>query len=71
MDKGLFIWFKVRSLVFQADLYILDDPLAAVDPEVAAEIYEKCVQGFLKSKSRTRAFKERGKLQVYFSKSLE
>ena len=41
-----------RAIYAKADLYILDDPLAAVDPEVAAEIYEKCVQGFLKSKSR-------------------
>ena len=41
-----------RAIYAKADLYILDDPLAAVDPEVAAEIYEKCVLGFLKSKSR-------------------
>ena len=40
-----------RAIYAKADLYILDDPLAAVDPEVAAEIYEKCVQGFLKSKT--------------------
>ena len=41
-----------RAIYAKADLYILDDPLAAVDPEVAAQIYEKCVQGILKQKSR-------------------
>ena len=41
-----------RAIYAKADLYILDDPLAAVDPEVAAQIYEKFVQGILKQKSR-------------------
>ena len=36
----------------KADLYILDDPLAAVDPEVAAKIFQNCVQGILRSKTR-------------------
>lgn len=41
-----------RAIYAKADLYILDDPLAAVDPEVAATIYRNCVQGILKSKTR-------------------
>ena len=41
-----------RAIYAKADLYILDDPLAAVDPEVAAKIYGNCVQGILKSKTR-------------------
>ena len=41
-----------RAIYTKADLYILDDPLAAVDPEVAAKIYRNCVQGILKSKTR-------------------
>ena len=41
-----------RAIYAKADLYILDDPLAAVDPEVAAKIYRNCVQGILKSKTR-------------------
>lgn len=41
-----------RAIYAKADLYILDDPLAAVDPEVAAKIYRNCVQGVLKSKTR-------------------
>ena len=30
----------------------MDDPLAAVDPEVATQIYTKCVQTYLKDKTR-------------------
>ena len=41
-----------RAIYAKSDIYILDDPLAAVDPEVAAQIYEKCVQGILKKKTR-------------------
>ena len=41
-----------RGLYVKADLYLLDDPLAAVDPEVAMVIYERAVQTFLKDKAR-------------------
>ena len=41
-----------RAIYANADIYILDDPLAAVDPEVASRIYTNCVQGILKSKTR-------------------
>ena len=41
-----------RAIYARADLYILDDPLAAVDPAVASQIYKNCVQGILKTKTR-------------------
>ena len=39
-----------RCLYSDAELYILDDPLAAVDPNVANRIFEQAVQKFLKDK---------------------
>ncbi|XP_054158176.1 ATP-binding cassette sub-family C member 4-like [Oppia nitens] len=40
-----------RALYNNADIYLLDDPLSAVDTEVANHIFEKCITGYLKSKS--------------------
>ena len=40
-----------RALYFDADIYLLDDPLSAVDASVAKHIFEQCVKGFLKSKT--------------------
>ncbi|CAH2056117.1 unnamed protein product, partial [Iphiclides podalirius] len=40
-----------RCVYQHADLYLLDDPLAAVDAKVAQAIYESCVRGFLKDKA--------------------
>lgn len=34
-----------RAVFSNADIYLLDDPLSAVDPEVANGIYHKCVKG--------------------------
>lgn len=34
------------------DIYLLDDPLAAVDADVAHHLMEKCVLGLLKNKTR-------------------
>jgi len=33
-----------------ADVYLLDDPLSAVDPSVAKHIFDKCISGYLKRK---------------------
>lgn len=43
-----------RALYNDADIYLLDDPLAAVDHTVAKQIYERCIgpHGFLKNKTR-------------------
>ena len=41
-----------RAVYSNADIYLLDDPLSAVDPRVAADIFNKCINGYLKDKWR-------------------
>ncbi|KAL0809378.1 hypothetical protein ABMA28_011576 [Loxostege sticticalis] len=40
-----------RCVYQNADVYLLDDPLAAVDAKVAQAIYEDCIRGFLRDKA--------------------
>ncbi|CAF4943128.1 unnamed protein product [Rotaria sp. Silwood1] len=46
-----------RALYGDADIYLLDDPLSAVDRRVAKQIYERCIgpYGLLKNKTRILA----------------
>jgi ATP-binding cassette, subfamily C (CFTR/MRP), member 4 len=37
-----------RAVYSKASVYLLDDPLAACDPKVAKEIFQKCICGLLK-----------------------
>ena len=39
-----------RSVYIVADIYLLDDPLGAVDSHVSKHILEECIQGFLRDK---------------------
>jgi ABC-type multidrug transport system fused ATPase/permease subunit len=39
-----------RAIYQNADVYLLDDPLSAVDPEVANQIFEKAILGVLRNK---------------------
>lgn len=39
-----------RALYSEADIYLFDDPLSAVDPQVASDIFLKCIKEFLKDK---------------------
>ena len=39
-----------RALYSDADIYLLDDPLSAVDPQVANAIFSECVTEHLKDK---------------------
>ncbi|XP_054168884.1 ATP-binding cassette sub-family C member 4-like [Oppia nitens] len=39
-----------RALYCDADVYLLDDPLSAVDAAVSKHIFEKCIRGYLKDK---------------------
>ena len=40
-----------RACYSNADLYLLDDPLSAVDPQVAKKLFHFCIRGFLKEKA--------------------
>ena len=40
-----------RAIYADSDVYLLDDPLSAVDPQVANHIFEKCIREFLKKKT--------------------
>ena len=39
-----------RAVYSDADIYLLDDPLSAVDPQVANAIFKECILGALKNK---------------------
>ena len=41
-----------RACYSDADIYLLDDPLSAVDPNVAQKLFTNCIQGFLRNKAR-------------------
>ncbi|KAM8873545.1 ATP-binding cassette sub-family C member 4-like isoform 1-T1 [Synchiropus picturatus] len=41
-----------RAVYDLADIYLLDDPLSAVDTEVGKHIFEQCISGLLKNKCR-------------------
>ncbi|KAG1657838.1 ABC transporter C family member 3 [Nymphon striatum] len=40
------------ALYYDADIYLLDDPLSAVDAEVGNHLYTKCIQEYLAKKIR-------------------
>ncbi|XP_046429218.1 ATP-binding cassette subfamily C member 4-like isoform X3 [Neodiprion fabricii] len=41
-----------RAIYRDADVYLLDDPLSAVDTGVARHLFEECIKGFLDQKTR-------------------
>ena len=41
-----------REVYMNADVYLLDDPLSAVDAKVGRKIFEKCICGVLSQKTR-------------------
>ncbi|XP_035217642.1 multidrug resistance-associated protein 4-like isoform X2 [Stegodyphus dumicola] len=44
-----------RAMYFDADIFLLDDPLSAVDSSVSKHLFEKCINGYLKDKVRILA----------------
>lgn len=40
-----------RAVYKDADIYLLDDPLSAVDTHVGKQLFENCISGFLKEKT--------------------
>ena len=40
-----------RAVYSNADIYLLDDPLSAVDAKVGHDIFEKCINGVLENKT--------------------
>ncbi|XP_046852739.1 ATP-binding cassette subfamily C member 4-like isoform X2 [Xenia sp. Carnegie-2017] len=39
-----------RAVYLDADIYLIDDPLSAVDPHVARHIFDECIRGTLRPK---------------------
>ena len=41
-----------RALYMDADIYLLDDPLSAVDTKVGRHLFDEAINSFLKGKIR-------------------
>ena len=54
--------YSCRALYAADDcsIFLLDDPLSAVDPKVAKEIFEKYIIGVLREKKKTVVFVTHG-----------
>ncbi|KAI4497628.1 hypothetical protein M0802_007168 [Mischocyttarus mexicanus] len=44
-----------RAVYRDADIYLLDDPLSAVDVHVGKHLFDECINGYLKNKTRILA----------------
>lgn len=40
-----------RAVYSESDIYLLDDPLSALDVKVSKEIFQRCIKGELKGKT--------------------
>lgn len=39
------LFVKIRAVYKEADIYLLDDPLSAVDPQVSKRLFHDCIKG--------------------------
>lgn len=39
-------------MITQADIYLLDDPLSAVDAHVGRQLFDECISGYLRHTTR-------------------
>jgi len=46
----VFFWSD-RAVYANADIYLLDDPLSAVDAKAGRHIFDQCISGLLKNKA--------------------
>lgn len=44
--------YALQYSTFQADIYLLDDPLSAVDANVGRQLFEGCINGYLRGRTR-------------------
>lgn len=57
MNVTDFEMFYIRAVYREADIYLLDDPLSAVDPHVGKHLFDKCIKSkTIKIKSRKYRF---------------
>lgn len=66
-----------RAVYAQADVYLLDDPLSAVDAHVGAHLFESCICGMLKNSTRIlvthqqQFLPEAGRIAVFNNGTIE
>ncbi|ERL93563.1 hypothetical protein D910_10852 [Dendroctonus ponderosae] len=55
-----------RAVYKEADIYLLDDPLSAVDTHVGKKLFDECISGTLPSQLRSYYFEPVGNVLIIF-----